>query len=205
MQTRKTQGTAKKKKGESYYLIRRSQLKDFMTEGSTAPFLKGKIKLHKKDLPLREISDATNSPGHNLAKVLNKVFSSYTNQTDRAINGGNDLIKQIKDGRFNKGFLGSLDAVALYPSIHLEEAFELLEVKIRQDPNLQDKTDLEPDELLELAKLCAENPYFECEKGFYQQEGGTPMGGPLSRLLADLVIEEKIEKQIAEHPKWGAI
>ena len=49
--------------------------------------------------------------------------------------------------------------VALYPSIHLEEAFRLLEGKIRQHPEKKEKTDLEPDELLELAKLCAENPY----------------------------------------------
>ena len=31
------------------------------------------------------------------------------------------------------------------------------------------------------------------------------MGGPLSRLLADLVIENKIEAKIAAHPKWGDI
>ena len=31
------------------------------------------------------------------------------------------------------------------------------------------------------------------------------MGGPLSRLLADLVIENKIEAKIATHPKWGPI
>ena len=31
------------------------------------------------------------------------------------------------------------------------------------------------------------------------------MGGPLSRLLADLVIENKIEAKIAAHPKWGPI
>ena len=31
------------------------------------------------------------------------------------------------------------------------------------------------------------------------------MGGPLSRLLADLIIENKIETQIANHPKWGKL
>ena len=31
------------------------------------------------------------------------------------------------------------------------------------------------------------------------------MGGPLSRLLVDLVIENKIEAKIAAHPKWGEI
>ena len=31
------------------------------------------------------------------------------------------------------------------------------------------------------------------------------MGGALSRLLADLIIEEKIEAPIRKHPKWGKI
>ena len=31
------------------------------------------------------------------------------------------------------------------------------------------------------------------------------MGGPLSRLLADLIIENKLEKVIQNHPKWERI
>jgi hypothetical protein len=31
------------------------------------------------------------------------------------------------------------------------------------------------------------------------------MGGPLSRLLADLIIENKLEKVIMKHKKWGEI
>ena len=31
------------------------------------------------------------------------------------------------------------------------------------------------------------------------------MGGPLSDLLADLIIENKIEKPISINPKWGPL
>jgi hypothetical protein len=62
---------------------------------------------------------------------------------------------------------------------------------------------------MELARLCTEDPYFECgDLGFYRQEQGThmgPMGGPLSRLLADLIVENKIEKQIKKHPRWKKV
>ena len=51
--------------------------------------------------------------------------------------------------------------------------------------------------------MCTEELYFECEFGFFRQNGGTQMGGPLSRLLADLIIENKIEAEIAKHPKWS--
>ena len=56
--------------------------------------------------------------------------------------------------------------------------------------------------MIELTRIYTEHPYFECELGFFSQERGTHMGGPLSRLLADLIIENKIEKKIREHPIW---
>jgi len=83
------------------------------------------------------------------------------------------------------------------------EGLELLHIKIQQDDSLHQKTDLSNEEIFQLAKLCTENPYFECEFGFFKQKGGTPMGGPLSRCLSDLVVEKRIEAKIAEHPVWG--
>ena len=56
---------------------------------------------------------------------------------------------------------------------------------------------------MHLTTLCTAEPYFSCELGIYQQNEGTPMGGPLSSLLADLVLENKVEATIKEHPKWG--
>ena len=41
--------------------------------------------------------------------------------------------------------------------------------------------DLTKEEIFSLSKLCTEDPHFECEFGFFKQNGGTPMGGPLSR------------------------
>ena len=185
-------------------ILSRNSLKEYMTQGAISPTLKGKLKDHKDGKPLREVSDATKSPGHKLAKTLNKLFEPYTGQTKTAIKGGKQLIKFLKEGRFNGNFLSSCDAVALYPSVIVAESLELLEIKIHNDETLQQKTDLTKEEIFRLAQLCTEEPYFECDFGFFRQKGGTPMGGPLSRCLSDLVIENKIEKPIAEHPIWGS-
>ena len=188
---------------QSQLLLSRELLKDYMTQGAISPRLKGQLKDHKEDKPLREVSDATKSPGHKLAKVLNQIFSSYTGQSKTAVKGGKDLIHLIRQGRFDGNFLSSCDAIALYPSVMVAEGLELLHIKIQQDDSLHQKTDLSKEEIFQLAKLCTENPYFECEFGFFKQKGGTPMGGPLSRCLSDLVVENKIEAKIAEHPVWG--
>ena len=153
----------------------------------------------------REISDGSRSPGHNLAKNLNKLLEPYTSQTKTAVNGGKQLIQFIREGRFNGNVLGSCDAVALYPSIIVEAGLELLERKILEDEDLERKTDLSKAELAKLTRLVTEELYFESEFGFFQKNGGTQMGGPLSRLLADLVIENNIEAKIAAHPRWGPI
>ena len=108
----------------------------------------------------------------------------------------------IREGRFNKKFLFCCDAEALYLSVIIEEGLEILEEKIKKDKSFAMRTDLTKAEIMELTRLCTEKPYFECELGFFTQSKGTHMGGPLSRLLADLIIENKIEKQIMQHPRW---
>ena len=192
-----------KQNQQTQLILSRDSLKEFMTQGAISPRLKGQLKDHKDEKPLREVSDASKSPGHKLAKVLNKLFAPYTCQTKTAVRGGKELIQYIKEGRFNNNFLASCDAVALYPSVMVEEGLQLLQDKIHQDELLQNKTDLTKNEIFQLAGLCTENPYFECEFGFFKQKGGTPMGGPLSRCLSDLVVENKIEAVIAAHPIWG--
>jgi len=108
----------------------------------------------------------------------------------------------IRAGRFDNKFLSSCDAVALYPSIIVQEGLELLEEKIKKDKTFKRRTDLTKAEVIELTIIYTEHPYFECELGFFSQERGTHLGGRLSRLLADLIIENKIEKKIREHPIW---
>ena len=96
----------------------------------------------------------------------------------------------------------SFDAVELYPSIIIKDALELLEDKIHRDTDWAKKTDLTRAEIMQLVGCLVTTPYFQCEMGFFRQEKGTPMGGPLSRLFADLVLENKVEKQILANREW---
>jgi len=57
---------------QTQLILSRDSLKEFMTQGAISPRLKGQLKDHKDEKPLREVSDASKSPGHKLVKVLNK-------------------------------------------------------------------------------------------------------------------------------------
>ena len=130
----------KDKDNPTEFILSRAKLSQYITEGAIAPTLKGQLKDHKDTKPLREVSDASKSPGHELAKMLNKLFEPYTCQTKTAITGGKQLIKFIREGRFDGNFLSSCDAIALYPSIVVEEGLQLLEEKILEDNSLKTKT-----------------------------------------------------------------
>ena len=65
-------------KSNTPLILSRETLDQYTTEGAIPPRLKGKLKDHKDDKPLREVADASKSPGHKLAKVLNKLFDPYT-------------------------------------------------------------------------------------------------------------------------------
>ena len=51
------------------FILSRDKISQYITEGAIAPTLKGQLKDHKDTKPLREVSNASQSPGHELAKV----------------------------------------------------------------------------------------------------------------------------------------
>jgi hypothetical protein len=189
------------KKNNHPLILDRSSLKRFKSDNAIMPELGGRMKAHKPGYPLREISNAVGAPGHELAKSLNRVFSPYVGNTKTYLRNGEHFIQILNSGRFNAGFRISLDAVALYPNIMVDQAFEILEQKLKEDKKLSERTNLSKPELLQLSKLCIKNPSFQCELGRFQQTDGAPMGGPLSRLLADLVLEDR-ESKIRKDRNW---
>ena len=81
------------------------------------------------------------------------------------------------------------------------DALQLLEEKMANDTKWAWKTDFSINVILGLVKLLISYPYFQCELDFFKQAKGTPMGGSLSCLLADLPIENKIEANLQEMEK----
>jgi len=189
-------------KDKEDFILRRSDLGKFLTHSAPAPWNHGLMKLHKDGFPLRDISDASQSPGHKLAKTLNKLFTGYTGKSKHHLNSHSDLVDIIKSGKYDRGFGISFDAVELYPSVLIADALQLLEEKMVMDTHWSRKTDLLRSEVLELVNILISTPYFQCELGFFEQAKGTPMGGPLSRLLADLIIENKIKNKIQLNREW---
>jgi len=80
-------------------ILDRKHLSRFKTDSKVTPSLSGRLKAHKENYPLREISDAVGAPGHELSKMLNRVFSPYVGNTKTHLKNGEHFINILRSGR----------------------------------------------------------------------------------------------------------
>ena len=127
---------------------------------------------------------------------ISEVLQPLVGKKHTFIRDGYHFVELLNSSsvKSKRGFQVSFDTVALFPSIVMAEALDLLEQRIQQDPTLNQRTNLTPNELMTLIRGCCKDPCFECELGLFLQTDGTPMGAPLSCILADVFLE---------YPDWS--
>ncbi|CAF1351739.1 unnamed protein product, partial [Didymodactylos carnosus] len=152
------------------------------------PFVRGQIKTHKNDNPMRLIVSMRNKIGSTMTKHLTKVLRKLGDKV-RSLKNTKYLIEDIYKVKVvsPKMSLASLDVVDLFTSIDRDDAVGILSEKLKQDKNWKADTTLNDDTIINMVKFLTDNVYFQSGEHFYQQKRGLPMGFSLSPLLADIV------------------
>nr|VZI14572.1 unnamed protein product [Spirometra erinaceieuropaei] len=98
--------------------------------------------------------------------------------------------------------MASFDATSLYPYIPLDQTDETIELLLR---GKYDETKNRPThaQILQLLQFCLKT-YFAFDGTIYEQVMGTPMGSPISELIAD-AFPQRLESQVFQQhrPKFG--
>jgi len=98
----------------------------------------------------------------------------------------------------NSGYtFASLDVVSLFTNVPVDFVYE----GISNRWNLIERnTSIPKDEFIKVVKLILESTYFSFNKTIYRQIFGTPMGSPLSPIIANLVLRDLKTKAINKLP-----
>jgi hypothetical protein len=152
------------------------------------PRIRGQPKIHKPGNEIREIICSVGSPTHKLAKWLVNEFQTLQTNTRQIQNTQEFTNKLLKSGKIEDDeMMVSFDVVALFPSVPLKDAINLLEdLLLRQHSDNNWK--LKVRTYLKLTRLCMEENCFTFRGEFYKQTKGTPMGNPLSPFLCELFM-----------------
>ncbi|CAH8592007.1 unnamed protein product [Schistosoma bovis] len=149
----------------------------------------GRPKIHKPNIPLRPIVALPGTPTYNLSKEISRILRHLVDSAKHSIKSPTQFLDQIKDIQINNDELMiSFDVTALFTSTEPQLAKETISLLLKNDTNLTKYTTLQIKSLLELIDLCL-TTYFQFNNKIYEQTKGTPMGSPISGLIAEAVMQ----------------
>jgi len=152
-----------------------------------APVLRGLIKVHKEDAPIRPVVNYKSAPSYNLAKWFAKVLKEYI-PLPNIYNVPNSvhLMKELADIPYAPDLrLASLDISNMFSHIPVKELLDIIEITCRNNT-------LEPtviQEILQITNLITAQNYFKFQDKTFLQTDGLAMGAPTSSVLPELYIQ----------------
>ncbi|CAN0115006.1 unnamed protein product, partial [Heterosigma akashiwo] len=82
----------------------------------------------------------------------------------------------------------SFDLKALYPSISVKKALEIVRQKLEEDKTLPQRTPWSPKQTIELLEICLETHFKTIDGRIFSQTEGAPIGKSISGPIAGIYL-----------------
>ena len=169
--------------------------------GCVPPKFYGLPKIHKPDTPLRPIVSSCGSVTYGVAKELAKILKPLVGKSPHHINSTQDFVEQAKHFKLEAGeCLSSYDVSALFTSVPIDPALNIIKDLLDKDTTLKERTVMEVGDIILLLEFCLKNTYFSFQGQFYEQVEGAAMGSPVSPIVANLYMEYLEQKALSTAP-----
>ena len=155
--------------------------KSMYLTGCVPPKFYGLPKIHKPDTPLRPIVSSCGSVTYGVAKELAKILKPLVGKCPHHITSTQDFVEQAKQIKLEPGeCLSSYDVSALFTSVPIDPALNIIKDLLDKDTTLKERTVMEVRDIILLLEFCLKNTYFSFQDQFYEQVEGAAMGSPVS-------------------------
>ncbi|UYV67704.1 hypothetical protein LAZ67_5001653 [Cordylochernes scorpioides] len=166
-------------------IIDQSLKKQILENPGTHPYIYGLPKIHKKNTPLRPIVAYNQSPAYFLSKHLANRLSEITKNLPYIVKNPEEILQKMKNFKLKADHrIVSYDVKDLYTSLPHDLIMDSLQTILIKHKEAY------PDHLaiLKLTKICLKSTTVKFTGEYYNQIKGTPMGSPLSTILAEIVL-----------------
>ena len=125
-----------------------------------------------------------------MAKVLTRVLKPLIHKLLHHIQSTRDFVNRVRDVTLLPGeCLNSYDVSALFTSVPIDQALNIIKDLLEQDDTLHDRSVLSVQNIIEFLGFCLHNTYFSFQNKFYEQVEGVAMGLLVSPIVANLYME----------------
>jgi len=162
--------------------------RSLVSSDGTLPRAYGLPKVHKVNCPFRIIVSSVNSPLYALATFLQKIISTSVPCSQSHIENSFELVKKLTNTHIEDGFSPiSLDVISLFTNIPIELAIKSVSNRWNF---ISTSCQIPRDDFLNAVRFVLESTFFSFGNQIYKQKFGTPMGSPLSPVIADIVMQD---------------
>ena len=171
--------------------------------GAGSPKFYGLPKIHKPGIPLRPIVSSIGTVTYNTAKELAKILKPLVGLSTHQVHNTKDFEEQLKDVRLKQEeCIISYDVTALFTSEPMHTVLNIIEQKLANDKELQQRTTMSIKHIIRLLEFCLRSTYVVFQGQYYKQVEGAAMGSPLSLIVANIYMENFETKALdtALHP-----
>ena len=138
-----------------------------------------------------------------MAKELAKILKPLVGKSPTHINSTQDFVEQAKHITLAPGeCLSSYDVSALFTSVPVDPAINIIKDLLAKDHTLKERTVLAVNDIILLLEFCLKNTYFSFQGQFYEQVEGAAMGSPVSPIVANFYIEYLEQKALSTAPHF---
>ena len=124
-----------------------------------------------------------------MAKELAKILKPFVGKSPHHINSTQDFVDQAKHISLAPGeCLGSYDVSALFTSVPVDPARNIIKDLLVKDHTLKERTVMDISDIILLLEFCLKNTYFSFQDQFYEQVEGAAVGSPVSPTVANFYM-----------------
>lgn len=148
----------------------------------------GLPKIHKLNHPFRIIVSSLNSPLYQFASYLHRIMHKWFSEAQSHILNSFQLVNKLSHTSVKDNFtLISLDAVSLFTNIPVKLTIDSVH---RRWDFLANNCSVSYANFISAVRFVLDSTFFTFNGTTYQQTFGTPMGSPLSPIIADIILQD---------------
>ena len=170
--------------------INETTYKRLYPTGAGSPKFYGLPKVHKEGTPLRPIVSSTGAVTYSTSKELSWILKPLVGKSPHHIQNNQDFMEHLKGIQLDPDdIMISYDVRALFTSVPIQPALDVIEKLLKEDTGLQNRTSMSTKHIMDLLEFCLRSSYFTYRGKFYEQVEGAVMGSPISSIVANLYME----------------
>jgi hypothetical protein len=157
-------------------------LKQKLTQYYSRPrHLYGMPKIHKPDVPLRPTVSSIGSPCYALAGFLHKILRPLAGNIPSDVKNSDHFVELLKFISLqHTDILVSFDVVSLFTDVSVDEALQVIEVRLLTEHTMAELSPLQVEAIMKLLEICLRTTYFQEDDEFFQQKDGMAIASALS-------------------------